>query len=271
MNDQQPGYGQEPANNETRPETASQSAATPSGATPSGAGPASPGSVFGGEAAPTASGWGQQQDARAPGWGASGTAAATTPAAGSRNRKRGLAIAVGAVVLAVGAGAGAFALTSNPASADGTTVADRLAGPGGQGVGPGGASGGGMQGRGGTDGFPPGGTSGLLAAVHAEYVILEGGNYLTQYEQLGTVTDISSTAMTVESSDGFTRSYTLGPDVVVGSQQMTRQQAGSTAGSQLSIADIEAGSTVRMVAVADGADYAAVAVTPTTATAGQAN
>ena len=150
-------------------------------------------------------------------------------------------------------------------------MADRLAGPGGRGVGPGGASGGGMQGRGGTDGFPPGGTSGLLAAVHAEYVILEGGNYLTQYEQLGTVTDISSTAMTVESSDGFTRSYTLGPDVVVGSQQMTRQQAGSTAGSQLSIADIEAGSTVRMVAVSDGADYAAVAVTPTTATAGQAN
>ena len=113
---------------------------------------------------------------------------------------------------------------------------------------------------------------GLSAAVHAEYVVLQGSGYVTKAEQLGIVTDVSSTAVTVKSSDGFTRSYALGGDVVVSNLQQRRQQAGGSTGSQLSVADIVAGGTVRIVAAKDGSDYTAESVLVVAATAaGQSN
>ncbi len=282
MSNQQHGNTREPAD-ETAQHGATQPGTpqpgTPQPTAPDGVGAAAPGSVFGGSPSPAAPGWGQAQDPVAGGWGAPGTAENRTTAPRSKNRKLGLAVAAGALVLAVGAGAGALVLTSNPAVAEGSTVAGGLAGPGSQGTGQGAGQGGGQGGtvaggapeRGGMGGFAPGGTGSLVAALHGEYVVLQDGAYVTQYEQTGTVTDVTSTAVTVESSDGFTRSYLLGSDVVVGSQQAMRQQGGGAAASQLSTADIAAGGTVRVVAVADGSDYAAVSVTVTTATAGQAN
>ena len=129
-----------------------------------------------------------------------------------------------------------------------------------------------MPGQGGPGDFAAGGMgSGLSAAVHAEYVVLQGSAYTTMAEQLGTVSEVSSSSVTVKSSDGFTRSYALGSDVVVSNLQQRRQQAGGT-GTQLSVADIVAGGTVRIVAAKDGSGYTAASVMVVAATAtGQSN
>ncbi|WP_223914406.1 hypothetical protein [Arthrobacter sp. NicSoilC12] len=95
--------------------------------------------------------------------------------------------------------------------------------------------------------------------MHAEYAVLQGSAYTTMAEQLGTVSDVSSSSVTVKSSDGFTRSYALRSDVVVSNLQQRRQQAGG-AGTQLSVADIVAGGTVRIVAEKDGSGYTAASV-----------
>jgi hypothetical protein len=111
------------------------------------------------------------------------------------------------------------------------------------------------------------GVSGLSAAVHSEYVVLQGSEYVTRAEQLGTVTEVSSGALTVKSSDGFSRSYALAADVLDTNQQLRRQQAGN-AGARLSAADIVAGGTVRIVATKNGSDYTAESVIVTATTAG---
>jgi len=136
----------------------------------------------------------------------------------------------------------------------------------------GGFAGGGMSGQGGPGDFAAGGMGGRLsAAVHAEYVVLQGSEYTTMAEQLGTVSEISSSSVTLKSSDGFTRSYALGADVVVSNLQQRRQQASGTA-TQLSVADIVAGGTVRIVAAKDGSGYTASSVMVVAATAaGQSN
>ena len=242
-----------------------------------------------GPAAPASSpAWGMPRQespasAAAAGWGAPGAASKSASAAKPWTLKRGLAVAGAAAVLAVGTGAGVYALTSSSAAADGTAAGTtgglNAGGTGGQGFAPGapgsaqdGTSGGGMAGQGGPGDFAAGGMGGgLSAAVHAEYVVLQGTEYTTMAQQTGTVSEVSSSSVTVKSSDGFTRSYVLGSDVVVSNLQQRRQQADST-GTQLSVADIVAGGTVRIVAAKEGSGYTAssVMVVATTAT-GQTN
>lgn len=228
---------------------------------------------------------GQPAPAVAPGWGAPETTGDKASSAKPWTLKRGLAVAGAAVVLAAGAGVGVYSLTSGPAEANGTTsgAAGGFAGPGTQGSVPGGPgsaqggfAGGGPQAQGGPGGAAPGGAAGmaggLSAAVHSEYVVLQGSGYVTKAEQLGVVTDVSSTAVTVKSTDGFTRSYTLGADVVVSNLQQRRPQAGGSASNQLSVADVVAGGTVRIVAAKDGSGYTAESVLMVAATAtGQSN
>jgi hypothetical protein len=169
---------------------------------------------------------------------------------------------------------GVYALTSSSAAADGT--ADGNA----QGALPGGAQGGfadgGMPAQGGPGNFAPDGLGamggGLSAAVHSEFVVLQDSAYVTKVEQLGTVTGVSSDSVTVKSTDGFARTYSLGGDVVVSNQQQRRQQAGGTSTSQLSVSDIVAGAMVRIVAAKDSAGYVAESVQLVAATAaGQTN
>jgi hypothetical protein len=214
----------------------------------------------------------------ASGWGSPGGAARRASADKPWTLRRGLAVGGVAAVLAVGAGVGVYALTSSSAAANGTAVG----GAGGQGLGgqgsapgmqgspQGGFAGGGMPGQGSAGNFAAGGMggmgAGLSAAVHAEYVVLEGNAYITMAEQLGTVTEVGPTSVTVKSSDGFTRSYALGSDVVVSNMPQRRQQAGGT-GTQLSVADIVAGGTVRIVAAKDGSGYTASSVMVVAATA----
>ena len=193
--------------------------------------------------------------------------------------KRGLVVAGAATVLAAGAGVGVYSLGSNAAAANGT-AASGGAGQGGlaQGGMPQGGmtqdGGGALGGPGGTQGgfangtvpgqggdFAPGGLggmgSGISSAVHSEYVIEEDGQYVTKVAQLGTVADVSSGSVTVKSADGFTRTYTLGDATAVSNQQLRRQQS---AASGLTVADIAAGATVRIVAAKVGSAFAAESV-----------
>ena len=225
-----------------------------------------------------AGGWGApagEPESPESGWGAPKAKPKNGSAAQSWTVKRGLAVAGAAAVLAAGAGAGVFALTSSSGASDGAAGVSGggLAGLGGQGPaqgGPGaqGGFGGGMApGQGGAGNFPPDGTAavgGLSAAVHSEYVVLQGNEYINKAEQLGTVTEVSSGTVTVKSSDGFSRSYSLAPDVLVSSQQQRRQQAGNAA-SRLTVADIVVGGTVRIVSFKNGNDYAAASVIVTAA------
>jgi hypothetical protein len=105
---------------------------------------------------------------------------------------------------------------------------------------------------------------GLNAAVHSEYVVLQNGSYVTMAGQLGTVTDISASSMTVKSEDGFTRSYSLGTDVVVA--EGVRQRGSGTTGTALTLADVKSGSSVRVTALKESDKYTAQSIQIVTAT-----
>jgi hypothetical protein len=263
-------------------ETTATGAPAPTPVTSPTTAPATPGSggYDAGHGAHAASGWGApDQGHRVPadGWGAPVAKLKNGSATQSWTVKRGLAVAGAAAVLAAGAGVGVYALASSSASADGATGAagGGLVGPGSLGSaqsGPGvqGRFGGGAApGQDGSGDFPPDGTAamgGLSAAVHAEFVVLQGNDYVAKAEQLGVVTEVTSGALTVTSSDGFSRSYALSDDVLVTRQQGRRQQAGNSA-SGLTVAALVAGGTVRVVSAKNGSDYTAesVMITPTAA------
>ena len=231
---------------------------------------------------PPSAGWGTTPtNGQAPnggqGWGAPQQYASNaSPRAGKGNwtARKGLLVGGVAVVVAAAAGAGAYAAGNGTAAASANngqgTGASGEAGPGGQSgmtgqggmMGPGGQSGvdGGMTGGGmgmDMDGGPGGlgmGGAGLNAAVHSEYVVLQDSGYVTMAGQTGTVTEISATAMTVKSEDGFSRTYAVGTDVQV--TQGMRQRGGST-GSTLSLSSITSGASVRVTSVKNSDAYTA--------------
>ncbi|WP_200939338.1 hypothetical protein [Arthrobacter sp. Leaf337] len=223
-----------------------------------------------GSAFPPTAGWGSPR--QHGGWDA--------PAGRSKpwTIKRGVVVAGAAAVLAGGAGVGIYALTTSSAAADGTADAGALQEtlPGSRGGAQGGFADGGMPPQGGPGNFAPEGLggmgSGVSAAVHSEYVILQDGAYVTKVEQQGTVTEVSSGAVTVKSADGFSRTYSLDSDVAVSNQQQRRQQAGGTSASTLTVADIVSGAMVRIVAAKDGDSFPAESVQLVAATlTGQSN
>lgn len=84
-----------------------------------------------------------------------------------------------------------------------------FAATGGTNAGPGGGPGGG-GGRGGFGGF------GLTDAVHGDFVVADGDHgTTTERLQHGTVTAVSATDVTVRSTDGYTRTYTVDAKTVV--------------------------------------------------------
>ncbi|MBI3215469.1 MAG: hypothetical protein HYZ38_16715 [Mycobacterium sp.] len=82
------------------------------------------------------------------------------------------------------------------------------------------ADGGGERGGGGPGWGPPGGpgagpdgfgaSGDMSSALHGQFVVSDGhGGYRTELTQIGTVTDISGTAVTARSDDGFTQTYVI--------------------------------------------------------------
>ncbi len=64
-------------------------------------------------------------------------------------------------------------------------------------------------------GGPPGGGRGtgeanLPTALHGQFVVSDGhGGFSTELTQTGTITDISDSAVTARSDDGFTQTYVI--------------------------------------------------------------
>jgi hypothetical protein len=67
--------------------------------------------------------------------------------------------------------------------------------------------------------FGPGGPGGmgggLMDALHGTIVVNDNGSYVTEAIRTGTVTAISATSIMVASTDGFTKSYVIGPSTQV--------------------------------------------------------
>ncbi|MFK4640544.1 hypothetical protein [Paenarthrobacter histidinolovorans] len=229
-------------------------------------------------------GWGAPPSSASQGWGKQ-QHELPTAARGGRAVKRVLMVAGIAVVVVAGTAAGFYSLGS-AGSADaanvppGQTDAGGLGGqavPGQGGTGQDGVTQDGMtqdgmgrpgQGQMGGN-MPPEGlglAGGPGAAVHSEYVVLRDGAYVAMADQLGTVTDVSSASLTVKSADGFTRSYAVSSETAVA--QGIRQRG--TATSPLTLADVAAGSAVRVTAAKDGDNYTAesIRLTPTTGQGG---
>lgn len=174
--------------------------------------------------------------------------------------RKGLIVGGVAVVVAAAAGAGAYA-AGNGAAADTSNALGPGAGQAGQ------NGQGGFGGPGGTNAGPGGlgvGLGGLNAAIHSEYVVLQNGTYVTMVGQLGSVTDISASSMTVKSEDGFTRTYVLGTDVVV--EEGMRQRGSTTSGTTLTLADVKSGSSVRVTALKNSDKYTVQSIQIVTAT-----
>ena len=60
----------------------------------------------------------------------------------------------------------------------------------------------------------PGGL-GMRGAVHGEFVVPDGTGWRTVAMQRGVVTSVSSTALTVKSKDGYTKTYVITADTMV--------------------------------------------------------
>jgi hypothetical protein len=57
----------------------------------------------------------------------------------------------------------------------------------------------------------------MSEALHGEYVVSDGnGGYTTELLQNGEVTAVSDTSITAKSDDGYTKTYTIDSDTVVG-------------------------------------------------------
>ena len=175
-------------------------------------------------------------------------------AAGPRRSRIGRGVAIAAIGIgALGVAGTAYATNSTPAP----TPSPSASVPPGYAA-PGGAGAQGMPGR--PDGERPmGGWGGHGGAglgmgrgmgIHGSFVVpKQGGGYQTVDGQVGTVTGVSSTSITVRSADGFTQSYTVDATTMVNAQR--DGIAAVKAGDEVGVVAIESGSGRTAVQIVD--------------------
>lgn len=134
----------------------------------------------------------------------------TPPSAAEPRRSRGLGRrAVVVTVLAVGVAAGGGAIAAAAGGHGGGTPSG-AGGPAG-GYGMAGPEGGGMPGA---PGGRPGPGGPLTRSIHGTFVVPSTSNgtttYVTDVQQTGTVTAVSSTSISLRSADGYTATYVIG-------------------------------------------------------------
>jgi hypothetical protein len=165
------------------------------------------------------------------------------------SRRKTLAVGAGTFVVAAVATAG-IATATNSTSSSTATGASAAGGPG-----PGGQFGAQGQrgpGPGGQGGGPPGARTGfgLGGALHGQFVVADGnGGYLTAEIQTGQVSAASATSITVVSSDGYTRSYTVGPSALAGNGNGSTSQVAT--GHTVSVQATVSGQTATATQIVD--------------------
>ena len=161
-------------------------------------------------------------------WGAPGGGAQQQQQPKKKWTGKKLAVAVAIAVGIAGAGSVAVYAASGSGSSDATQQ------------GPGGGMGGGPGGSGGTGGGPGGGLT--SQALHGEYVVSDGnGGYTTELLQNGEVTAVSDTSITAKSDDGYTKTYTIDSDTVVGNGSADLSSIAT--GDEVTIVATESGDT----------------------------
>jgi hypothetical protein len=146
-------------------------------------------------------------------------AAAPAEPTGSPGRTRNPKVAIAGALVAVavasaGVTAGVMAATGSGSNSTAS------AGPGSGGFGRAGGPGGAM-----------GGAGGMMAALHGTYVVSDGsGNYVTELTQTGTVSAVSADSITVKSTDGYSKTYTVTTSTSVdnGSDKISSVATGHT-------------------------------------------
>jgi hypothetical protein len=162
------------------------------------------------------------------------------------SRRTTLAVGAGTFVVAAVATAGIATATNSTSS----STATGASAAGGQG--PGGAQGQRVPAPGGQFGGPPGGRTafGLGGALHGQFVVADGnGGYLTAEIQTGQVSAASATSITVVSSDGYTRSYTVGPSTPAGNGNGSASQVAT--GHTVSVQATVSGQTATATQIVD--------------------
>jgi hypothetical protein len=184
-------------------------------------------------------------------------------ASGPRRSRIGTGIAVAAIGIgALGVVGTAYATNSTPSPATtpsaGSTPPGYAGGsgsaPGHAGSAPGGGTAGGIRPDGdGRTGGGPGRDRGGMGlgpgmGIHGSFVVpKQGGGYQTVDTQVGTVTGVSSTSITVTSTDGFTQTYTVDATTMVDAQRD-------------GIAAVKTGDEVGVMAVGTGGTRTAVQI-----------
>jgi hypothetical protein len=92
--------------------------------------------------------------------------------------------------------------------------------------------------------------AGAFGAIHGQFVVPKsGGGYQTVDTQRGQVTAVSSTSITLKSTDGFTKTYTVTSGTIVDAR---RDGIGSVkVGDQAAVAATVSGSTATAANIAD--------------------
>jgi hypothetical protein len=189
------------------------------------------------------------------------------------SRWKTLAVGAGTVVVAAVATAG-IATATNSTSSSTATGANAAGGQGsggqsgaqGQG-GRFGAQGRGGPGPGGQFGGPPGGRAGfgLGGALHGQFVVADGnGGYVTAEIQTGQVSVASATSITVVSSDGYTRSYTVGSSTMAGGGNGSASQVAT--GHTVMVQATVSGQTATATQIIDGSTQQQPGAQPGTGT-----
>lgn len=147
----------------------------------------------------------------------------------------GVGLAAGAAGVAAAATGGSPSPSPSQGSSQGNTQAPRGHGPFGK---PGWG-----HGR-----FGPG-----ADALHGEFVVPgKSGGYQTIDVQRGTVTAVSTSSLTVRSSDGYSATYTVTANSFVGAN---RDGIGSVKnGDQIGVLAVKSGGTLTAVRIVDGTD-----------------
>ncbi len=177
------------------------------------------------------------------------------PAAGPPRRRIGRPLVItGVVALVVGVGAGVAAAVTGSSSPSPSASSPAVSSPAPTASPPHRLLPPGLGGR----GFAFGGLggpsfafgAGPLRAVHGEFVVpKQGGGYETVDVQRGQVTAVSGSAITIKSSDGFTRSYVVTSSTIVGAK---RDGIGSIkAGDQAAVTATVSGGTATAVSIVD--------------------
>jgi hypothetical protein len=166
------------------------------------------------------------------------------------SRRKTLAVGAGTLVVAAVATVGIATATNSTSS----STATGASGAGGQGPdGQFGAQGQRGPGPGGQFGGPPGGRAGfgLGGALHGQFVVADGnGGYVTAEIQTGQVSVASATSITVVSSDGYTRSYTVGSSTMAGGGNGSASQVAT--GHTVMVQATVSGQTATATQIIDG-------------------